>query len=102
VFVLPSLYEGLPLAVLEAMAARVPVVATAIGGTDEVVRDGETGTLVPAADPAALAAAIRTTLADRVRAARMASAARALVEREYSVQATVSAVSGLYGELLAR
>jgi glycosyltransferase involved in cell wall biosynthesis len=91
-FVLPSLYEGLPLAVLEAMTAGVPVVATAIGGTDEVVRDGETGTLVPPADPAALAAAINRTLADRDRAARLAAAARS----------TVAAVARLYDTLLAR
>ena len=61
-FVLPSLYEGLPLAVLEAMAASRPVVATAVGGTDEVVTDGESGLLVPPAEPAALTAAIRTIL----------------------------------------
>ena len=101
-FVLPSLYEGLPLAVLEAMIAGVPVVATAIGGTNEIVRDGETGTLVPPADPAALAAAITATLADRDRAARLASAARSIVEREYSVESTVAAVARLYDSLLAR
>ena len=62
-FVLPSLYEGLPLAVLEAMAASRPVVATAVGGTDEVVTDGESY-FVPPAEPAALTAAIRTILGD--------------------------------------
>ena len=60
VFVLPSLYEGLPLSILEAMAAAKPVIATQIGGTDEAVIHGETGLLVPPADPPALAAAIRT------------------------------------------
>ena len=101
-FVLPSLYEGLPLAALEAMAAGVPVVATAIGGTDEVVRDGETGTLVPPADPNALAAAITRTLADRDGAMRLAAAARSLVAREFSVESMVDAVSRLYDSLLAR
>jgi glycosyltransferase involved in cell wall biosynthesis len=101
-FVLPSLYEGLPLSVLEAMAAGVPVIATAIGGTDEVVRDGETGTLVQPADAGALASAIARTLADRERASRLALAARSLVAREYSVPAMVRAVSRLYDELLAR
>jgi glycosyltransferase involved in cell wall biosynthesis len=101
-FVLPSLYEGLPLSVLEAMAAGVPVVATAIGGTDEVVRDGETGTLVPPANSEALAAAIGRALADRDRASRLALAARSLVAREYSVTSMVGSVSRLYDELLAR
>jgi glycosyltransferase involved in cell wall biosynthesis len=101
-FVLPSLYEGLPLSVLEAMAAGVPVVATAIGGTDEVVRDGETGTLVPPANSEALAAAIGRALADRDRASRLALAARSLVAREYSVASMVGSVSRLYDELLAR
>lgn len=101
-FVLPSLYEGLPLSVLEAMAAGVPVIATAIGGTDEVVRDGETGTVVPAADSDALAAAISRTLADRDRASRLALAARSLVAREYSVASMVRSVSRLYDELMAR
>jgi glycosyltransferase involved in cell wall biosynthesis len=101
-FALPSMYEGLPLAVLEAMAAGVPVIATAAGGTGEVVRDGETGTLVPPADPSALAAAITGTLANRERASRLALAARSLVAREYSVKAMVSSVSALYETLLAR
>jgi len=99
-FVLPSLYEGLPLAVLEAMAAGVPVVATAIGGTSEIVRDGETGTLVPPADGAALATAVAQALSDRDRATRLASAARVLVQREYSAESMVRAVSGVYEELL--
>ena len=101
-FVLPSLYEGLPLAVLEAMAAGVPVVATAIGGTDEVVRDGETGTLVPPANPEALAAAIGRALFDRDRASRLALAARSLVASEYSVASMVGSVSRLYDQLRAR
>ena len=101
-FVLPSLWEGLPLSVLEAMAAGVPVVATRIGGTDELVRDGETGTLAPPENGSALAEAIRAALYDRERALRMAAAARALVEREHSSAVMVSATSALYEELLAR
>ena len=101
-FVLPSLYEGLPLSVLEAMAAGVPVVATAAGGTGEVIRDGETGTLAPPGNSHALADGIRSALADRERALRLAAAARQLVEREHSTSAMVAATSRLYGELLAR
>jgi glycosyltransferase involved in cell wall biosynthesis len=99
-FVLPSLYEGLPLAALEAMAAGVPVIATAIGGTSEIVRDGETGTLVPPGDGAALGVAIARVLADRDAAARLARAARALVQREFSVESMVRGVSRVYEELL--
>ena len=54
-FLLTSVSEGIPLAVIEAMAASLPVVATRVGGVGEVVRDGETGFLAPAGDPAALA-----------------------------------------------
>ena len=63
-FVLPSLFEGLPLVVLEAMAAGKPLVASAIGGTSEAVVHGETGLLVPPADPEALSTAIRSILVD--------------------------------------
>jgi glycosyltransferase involved in cell wall biosynthesis len=98
-FVLPSLYEGLPLSVLEAMVAGVPVVATAIGGTDELVSNA-TGTLVPPADPRALAEGIRALLADRDAAARRAAAARDLVLTKHSTDAMVAAMSALYESLL--
>jgi glycosyltransferase involved in cell wall biosynthesis len=66
IFVLPSLYEGMPNVVLEAMASQLPVVATAVDGTPEVVVDGETGMLVPPADPTALACAIEQLIANPV------------------------------------
>jgi glycosyltransferase involved in cell wall biosynthesis len=62
--VVPSIYEGMPLVVLEAMAAGRPVVASAVSGIPEVVRDGETGWLVPPEDPAALASALAALAAD--------------------------------------
>ena len=102
VFVLPSLYEGLPLSILEAMAAGRPIIATQIGGTDEAVLDGETGLLVPPADPTALAAAIRSILGDRVFAQRLASAGRRRVEQEFSTAAMLQQVTQVYTELLAR
>lgn len=74
VFVLPSWIEGLPLVVLEAMAQKTPVVATPVGGTPEVVNDGETGLLVPPRDPDALADTIRALLDDPERARRMGEA----------------------------
>ena len=98
-FVLPSLYEGLPLSVLEAMAAGVPVVATAIGGTDELVSNA-TGTLVPPADPRALAEGIRALLADRDAAALRAATACDLVLTTHSADAMVASMSALYQSLL--
>jgi len=98
--VLPSLYEGLPLSVLEAMAAGRPVVATAIGGTDEAVVHGKTGLLVPPADPDALAGAIRTILRDPQLAQRLAEAGQARARQRFSVAAMVGCVAELYDRLL--
>lgn len=102
VFVLPSLTEGFPLSVLEAMHAGVPVVATAAGGTGEIVADGVTGVLVPTADAPALATGIRSLLDDRARAERLAEAARRVVEDRHTTEAMVSATSALYESLLPR
>ena len=100
-FVLPSLFEGLPVSVLEAMAAERPVIATAIGGTDEAVAHESTGLLVPPKDPAALAAAIRRLQDDPAAARRLAVAGRARVEREFSSDATASQVMAIYDQVLA-
>lgn len=100
-FVLPSLFEGLPVAVLEAMAAGKPVIASAIGGTDEAIVNGETGLLVPPRDPAALARAIRTLLSDCELAGRLAAAAKVRVRERFSADTMVQRVIGLYEEVLA-
>jgi glycosyltransferase involved in cell wall biosynthesis len=100
-FVLPSLFEGLPVSVLEAMAAGKPVIATAIGGTDEAVVHGETGLLVQPGDPVALAEAINVLLADISLADRFGTAGRARVEREFSAEVMVDRVTLLYDEVLA-
>lgn len=99
VFVLPSLFEGLPVSVLEAMAAERPVVATAIGGTDEAVTHEVTGLLVPPRDPTALAAAIRRLQADPPLARRLAAAGRERVQREFSSVVTARNVMRIYDEI---
>jgi glycosyltransferase involved in cell wall biosynthesis len=101
-FVLPSRYEGLPLAVLEAMAAGKPVVATAVAGTDEAVVPGLTGLLVPPEDGPALAGAIRTVLGDPALAARLGRAGRERVERELTARTMGDRVTRIYRELLTR
>jgi glycosyltransferase involved in cell wall biosynthesis len=98
--VLPSLFEGLPVSVLEAMAAQRPVVATAIGGTDEAVTHELTGLLVPPRDPTALASAIRRIRSDPALARRLAAAGRARVEREFSSAVTARSVMRIYDELM--
>jgi glycosyltransferase involved in cell wall biosynthesis len=79
VFAMSSLYEGLPCAVVEAMAFGVPVVATAVNSVPEIVLAGKTGLLARAGDPASLTAALAYMLDHRIEAARMAEAARAHV-----------------------
>ena len=97
--VLPSLFEGLPVSVLEAMAAERPVIATAIGGTDEAITTEVTGLLVPPRDPSALAGAIRRLQGDPALAGRLAAAARARVERSFSVDATAREIMRIYDEV---
>jgi glycosyltransferase involved in cell wall biosynthesis len=78
--------EGLPMAILEAMASRVPLIATAVGGVPTVVLDGRTGVLVPEVDAALLANGITELLRDSALRERLGSAARQLVEDEFSAQ----------------
>ena len=91
--VLPSAWENFPHTVVEALAVGCPVIATAVGGVPEVVRDGENGLLVPPGDPAALAAAIERFFSDGDLRARLAEAAPASVEgySEENVFTTIEA-----------
>lgn len=97
VFAFPSYAnEGVPQAVLQAMVLARPVVASNVGGIPEVVRDGQTGILVPPRDGAALAQAVARVLDDPAGAAGRAAAAADLVKREYSVEAMLSKMERVY------
>jgi len=101
VVALPSWTEGLPLVLLEAMARRRAVVATPVGGTPELVVDGETGLLVPPRDPDALAVAIRRLLADPGLRTRMGDAGYRRVAERFSADAMCRRVLELYDEVVA-
>jgi glycosyltransferase involved in cell wall biosynthesis len=101
VFVLASRSEGLPLSVIEAMAAGLPVVASDVGGLRELVRDAETGVLVPPGDPAAFADALRPLLADRQLRRRLGSAGRARAKALFDLSGFRRAHIELYRRELA-
>jgi glycosyltransferase involved in cell wall biosynthesis len=94
--VLPSFTEGLPNVVLEASAAGVPVVATAVGGTPEVVVAGETGLLVTPGDPVGLAAALRQMLADANLRRSFGRAGKDFVRRNFTFEAQAAAYLQLF------
>jgi glycosyltransferase involved in cell wall biosynthesis len=95
-FALSSLSEGYSMALLEACAVALPIVATQVGGNGEIVRDGVTGCLVPASDPQALAQAIVALLRDPQRAQALGRAARAWVELDGSLQTMAERYAEIY------
>jgi glycosyltransferase involved in cell wall biosynthesis len=99
-FVLSSRFEGLPIAMLEAMAAGVPVVATDVGGIPEVLAGERGGVLVPAADPAALASAISSLLGDDARRAALGAAARQRAG-DFDLQHAIDRTAAVYDDLVA-
>lgn len=101
VFVLSSVSEGLSNTILEAMASGLPVVATRVGGTEEMVSEGETGLLVPAGSPDEMAGALQSILQDPARRARMGAAARTRVERDFSLPSVVRRYEETYLQLHA-
>lgn len=101
-FVQPSIVtaagkmEGIPVALMEALACRLPVVATRISGVPELVRHGETGYLVPPEDAAALAAALTAVRGDPARAAELAAAGRELVREAFNLRSNVERLACLF------
>jgi len=102
IFALPSHKEGVPVSLLEAMAAGLPAVATDVGGIGEVLEDGRTGYLVPRADPVALHGKIRELVCDASTRERMGAAARELVMDRYLWDHNASAMLELYEEIIAK
>jgi glycosyltransferase involved in cell wall biosynthesis len=100
IFVLPSRSEGFSNAIIEAMAASLPVVATDVGGNGEAVEDGVSGLLVPSEDPLALSLAINQLLSDPALAARMGAAGRKRVTDHFTTEAMMNQVVAAYAALL--
>jgi len=101
VLVLPSIRsEAIPQVIPQALAVGTPVVASTVGGSPELIRDGENGRLVPPGDSGALAAAILDLLRDPERARAMARAGQAMVGAQYTIDATMGRTAAVYGALL--
>jgi glycosyltransferase involved in cell wall biosynthesis len=99
--VLPSLWEGMPNALLEAMAAGLPVIATAVEGSREIIESDESGLLVPAGNSSELAAAILRVLNHPDLAARLSSGAQHSVVKQFTNIAATAAYDHLYRQLIS-
>jgi glycosyltransferase involved in cell wall biosynthesis len=100
VFVLPSLAEGIANTILEAMASALPIVATRVGGTPELVIEGVTGMMVPAADPMNMAEAIHTYIRNPGLRRQHGDAGRERIEREFNVKDMTRRYQTVYDALL--
>jgi glycosyltransferase involved in cell wall biosynthesis len=101
VFVLPSHWEGQPIAILEAMAAGLAVVTTTVGANPDVLRDHTDGVLVPPHDPQALADALMSVIADPAMRKRLGASARLRIEAEHSITSLVQRMAPLYRQAYA-
>jgi glycosyltransferase involved in cell wall biosynthesis len=93
---MPSLSEGLPLALVEAMSFGLPVVVTSVGGVPEVVTDGVEALLVPPSDAGALANALRTLIDDAEQRRRLGDAGRSRAQRDYAIGTMADRYERLY------
>jgi glycosyltransferase involved in cell wall biosynthesis len=100
VFALSSRFEGLPIALLEAMAMELPAVATAVGGVGDAIEDGDNGLLVPAGDVGALTAALRRLVQDPALRERLGRAARRTIEAQFTLSRRVAAEEAIYDRVL--
>lgn len=99
IFTLPSHDEGLPMSMLEAMAAQKAIVVTPVGGIPQAVQDQDNGLLVPVADPSALAAALQRLLGDAALRQRLAVRARQTVAERYSSDVVLARIAAIYRQL---
>ena len=97
IFVLPSVKEGLPYAIMEAMAAGTPIIASRVGGIPDLIRSGESGLLVPPKNPDALADAIGQLIKDNALASRLGLNAAASATRSFPMHVMISRTTALYG-----
>jgi glycosyltransferase involved in cell wall biosynthesis len=100
--VMPSRSEGMPSVALEALYFRIPVVATDVGGTGEVIIDGQTGRLIPPGDPEQLAAGIESILSDKTLQERVAAAGYDYIQQRFLPETRTRSFETLYGSLLGR
>ncbi len=101
IFVLPSLWEGLPLVLLKAMAAGLPVIATRVSGAEDIIADGENGRLIPPRQPEALARAVLELYARPDLWPVWGEQARETIRQKYSLEAMLIQLQRLYEELAA-
>jgi len=102
VYILPSRNEGLPLSLLEAMYFRIPIIASAVGGVPEVIRDGISGRLIPPNEPQKLASAILEALQSYPKSVDMARAAKRIVDEKFSIEKWVRRIENIYLEMVYR
>ncbi|MBA4395262.1 MAG: glycosyltransferase family 1 protein, partial [Desulfobacca sp.] len=99
-FLLPSLWEGFSVAILEALAAGVPVIATRVGGAGEVITSGREGVLIPPGDAQPLSEAIEDALLHREKYLEMARLGQEKVRRAFSIETHITSLTALYLEIL--
>jgi glycosyltransferase involved in cell wall biosynthesis len=102
ILAIPSLHEGLPYTLLEAMYLRIPIVATRVGGLQQVLEDGRTGLLVPPGNPRALAESLERLCLNPTLRAQLAEAGHQTVQRQYLVNRMTCAYLDVYREVVSR